>query len=446
MLTPLLRRLTGARPARAALLGAALILGGACSSCFHKDTTAVDGTIPHTSSERRTMTPLFRQISYYKDGAPFSFPKLEQFSAAAPPHGTWPTAGGGAGKTGRSGEPLVHDRFTVAWHASLGAAAQPDGVLVADGRVIVNGIRQRGFWSDDGKSIGFIQREPGAAFIDVAGRRLLTNDASSGMAVTSLDARHESSMVAAAPGEGRATAILQGPGALVIVTTHETPHGGARTVVETLRVRDYTNTKNGTLYGIEPLAGITAEEDTSVVAAAGAKGPLLATPSGLDRRDWQLRPLGEHPLAARPLALSVDEHDRAYLLSDNGGWTHLQVFAPSGASSLFDLQLSPDDAPFKQAPLIAPNGQIYVVSPKAIIAVSPEGQILWRQERLLPSPTTMSGNGLLLVGSTSLDAVTPDGRHIILWQPPAPIATPPVLANDRLYVATGEDLYVLRPE
>ena len=444
-MTLLQLRPAGVRPARAALLGVALVFTGACSSCFHKDTTAVEGTTPNTSSERRTMNPLFRQISYYKDVAPFSFPPLDQFSAAAPPHGTWPTAGGGAGKTGRSGEPLVHDRFTVAWHAPLGAAAQPDGVLVADGRVIVNGIRQRGFWSDDGKSIGFIQREAGAAFIDVPGKRLLANDASSGVAVVSLDARQESSMVAAAPGEGRATAILQGPGALVIVTTHETPHGGAHTVVETLRVRDYTNIKNGTLYGIEPLAGITAEEDTAVVAAAGAKGPVLATRGGIDRRDWQLRPLGDHALAARPLALSVDEHDRAYLLSDDGGWTHLRVFPPSG-EPIFDLQLSPDDAPFTQAPLVAPSGQIYVVSPKAILAVSPQGQILWRQERILPSPATLSGNGLLLIGSTSLDAVTPDGRHIILWHPPAPIATPPVLANDRIYVATTEELYALRPE
>jgi len=391
------------------------------------------------------MTPLFRPISYYKNVAPFAFPDLERFSTAAAPRGTWPAVGGGAGRTGRSGEPLVHDRFTVAWQAPLDAAARPDGVLVGDGRVIVNGARQRGFWSDDGISVGFVGREPGAALIDIDGKRLLANGASSGLAVLSLDARQEASIVAAAPGDGQAREILQGPGAIVLVTTHETPHGGARTIVETLHVRDYTDAKQEILYGIDPLAGIIREEDALVVAAAGARGPVLATPNGIDRRDWQLRPLHEHALAARPLALSVDENDHAHLLSDDGGWPHLQVFPASGAP-IFDLELSPEDSPFKRAPLIAPNGQIYLVSPLSIVAISPRGRVLWRQERMLPSQATLSGNGLLLMGSASLDAVTPEGRHIILWHPPSPIVTPPVLANGRIYVATQEDLYALKPD
>lgn len=391
------------------------------------------------------MSPLFRPISYYKGVPPFSFP-LTGFSTAAAPPGTWPAAGGGAGRTGRGGEPLVHDRFTVAWQAPLGAATRPDGVLVAGDRIVVNGLRQRGFWSDTGAGLGFVDREPGASLIDVEGRRLLTNDKTAGVAVFSLDARQEASFVVAAPAEGQAREFLPGPGqALVLVTTHQPPHGAIKTVVETVRIRDYADRKRGTLYGIEPLGGLACEEEAAVVAAASARGPVLVTPSGLSRRDWQLGELHEVPLAARPIALAVDEREHAVLLSDDGGWPHLQAFPPSG-EALFDLELSPDDAPSKGPLLVAPSGQIYLVSAGALLAVSPEGKLLWRQQGVLPSHATLTGNGLLLVGAASLDAVTSDGRHIPLWQPPSPVVAPPVLANECMYVATEDTLYVLRPD
>lgn len=391
---------------------------------------------------------LFRPISYFKDAPEFAFASLDRHVTATPPRGTWPAAGGGPGRTGRSAEPLVHTDFTIAWQAPLGDAARPTQVLLGSGRIVVIGANACGIWTIDGRPAGGFARGLGATVVDVDGGRLLVGDAG-GVAVHALDGRREAMMNAAGPSEGIARTIMQGPGAgtLVLVTTHEPPHGAARAVVETVRVRDYGDVKNRQLYGIEPLAGIRRDEDATVVAAAGRDGPVLATPNGVDWRDWQLRPRGELDQEANPIALSVDERGRTHLLYDDGGWTHLQILS-SECASIVDLTLSPDDGAVQRPPLVAASGQITLLCAHAVVAISPDGQTLWRRPcapAAAPPVATVCANGLLLVGGDTLDAVTSDGEAIPLAHLPAPVATPPVLANDHIYAATNDTLYALRP-
>ena len=388
--------------------------------------------------------PQFRTFSYYKNVAPFAFPGLESFVAATAPRGVWPTAGGGAGRTGRSAEPLVHQSYQLAWHAPLGGLEQPAGVLVGLGRIIVIGDRSLGLWdAADGRPVGAVPRGVGASLIDVDGGRLLVGTAG-GIDVYDPDGGRESTMTLSAPEQAVTREILRGPGALVLVSSHAPAHGRESVVVESVRVRDYAATKNDTLYGIEPLGGIRCEDEASIVAAAGAAGPALGLPGRLDWRDWQLHPQMVTDLPGRPIAISVDDREHAHVLLDEAGVTHLQV-APRGQSALFDLTLPPEAGPFTRPPLVAASGQITLASPHTIVAVSPSGAILWRRSRTSPAPATLSANGLLLLGGDTLDAVMDDGRHITLARPPTPIVTPPVLANEWIFAATAEEVFALRP-
>jgi hypothetical protein len=393
-------------------------------------------------------TPSFRTFSYYKNVAPFAFPGLESFVAATPPRGVWPTAGGGAGRTGRSAEPLVHERYDLAWRAPLAGLERPSGVLVGGGRVVVNGAKSYGLWdAATGQPVGAVPRGLGASFIDVDGGRFLVGT-SGGVDVYDLDGGRESTMMLSAPELSVTREILQGPGALVLVSSHAPPHGREGAVVESVRVRDYTATKNDTLYGVEPLGGITCEDQASVVAAAGAAGPVLAMPGRLDWRDWQLHPQSVTDLTADPIAISVDERDHAHVLLDDAGVPHLLV-VPRGQAALFDLTLPAEAGPFKRPPLVAPSGQITLASPNAIVAVSPAGTVLWRQPRVLSAgpavPATLSANGLVVLGGETLDAVMEDGRHLTLVRPPTAIVTPPVLANGWIFAATTEEVFALSP-
>jgi sugar lactone lactonase YvrE len=171
---------------------------------------------------------------------------------------------------------------------------------------------------------------------------------------------------------------------------------------------------------------------------------VLATVDGVEWRDWQLKSLQSLETDGNPLALAVDEREQAYLLLSRSGIGHLQVLSPAG-KTLVELDLPPEDGPFAAPLLVAKSGQIYVTSESKVLAISAAAKILWRADITHPRALSLSANGLLLVGGDTLDALTAEGKRITLFRPPAPIVTPPVLANDHIYVATGERLYALTP-
>jgi hypothetical protein len=392
--------------------------------------------------EAFTMKPLFRPFTFFKDVPPFAFPGLDQFHAEAPAPKTWPAVGGGAGRTGRSGEPLLQDRFKLAWSAPLGDATRPTAVMVGAGRIVVAGADRYGMWSDSGSEIGFIMRSLGGAWLDVAKQRLLVDD-ENGITIYTLDAKRESSLPLVAPSDGVTREVIAGPGALVLLTIDAPPHGTPKAVVETrAEIRDYSRVKNSTLYGVEPLAGVQRDDDARVLAAAGPSGPVLATSAGLEWRDWQLNPLQQVPLAGRPIALAVDDQNQAYLLSIDVDEPHLHRIPGLGGIG-FDQKLAGAQGPYTSL-LVAANGQIYVRTPQGVLAFAADGKALWRSDR--KGPAALSANGVLMVSGETLDAITSDGQPLTIWNPPMPLVTPPVLANGHIIVASSEQLYVLEPQ
>ena len=282
-----------------------------------------------------------------------------------------------------------------------------------------------------------------AAFIDLAGDRLLV-DATGGLAAYTLDAKREAAIFLSFSDPGTSKEILQGPDVLAFLSIDAPPHSSPRAEVLSLRVRDYARIKNGVLYGLEPLAGITRSDDADVRAAAGRTGPVVATSAGVLWCDWQLRPLHETLVSGIPLAISVDDQERAYVLVSAGFETRLRIIPPGG-QPIVDLALPSNAYNASGPPIIASTGQVYLTPPHALLAISPDGKILWEQTRSSTARGSVSANGLVLIAADTLDAVTAEGRHRTLWQAPAPIVAGPVLADDRIYLASADTLYALRP-
>jgi hypothetical protein len=389
------------------------------------------------------VTTLFRPLSTFKDVPPASFDGLEQYAPWAPPPGAWPAAAGGPARTGRSATPLVHDGWSLLWEAPLGEAEQPDSLLVGHGRVVVNGASRRGIWTDDGRALGLIPRTQGTAFLDLAGDRLLVDD-TGGLATYTLDAKREASIFLSFSDPGTSKEILQGPGVLAFVSIDAPPHGSPRAEVLSFRVRDYARIKNGVLYGLAPLAGITRGDDNAVRAAAGHAGPVVATKSGVLWCDWQLQPLHETLVSGTPVAISVDDQERAHVIVSEDFQTRLRIIPPGGPP-IVDLALPSDAYRYSGPPIIASSGQVYLTPPHALLAISPDGKILWEQARASTARGSVSANGLVLVAADTLDAVTVEGRHLTLWQPPARVIAGPVLTDERIYVASVDKLYALGP-
>jgi hypothetical protein len=149
-------------------------------------------------------------------------------------------------------------------------------------------------------------------------------------------------------------------------------------------------------------------------------------------------------MTGAPDAISVDDQERAHVLVTDNFQTRLRIIPPGG-KPIVDLALPDSEYRFSGPPIIASSGQVYLTPPRALMAISPDGKILWDETRPSVARGSVSANGLVLVATDTVDAVTAEGRHLKLWRPPAPILAGPVLAGDRIYVASAEKLYALQP-
>jgi hypothetical protein len=81
-----------------------------------------------------------------------------------------------------------------------------------------------------------------------------------------------------------------------------------------------------------------------------------------------------------------------------------------------------------------------------VLAIGPNGDVLWHQFREGKAPATVTADGVLLLPDSSLSAVTRDGKRWPLWYPPSPLVTSPVLCGGLLHACTNDTLFVLRPQ
>lgn len=392
--------------------------------------------------------PLFRPVPSYAELPPTPPPDVTGYRVGAAPAAAWPTPFGTPGQTSRSGEPLVSDRWSVAWQSPLGDAADSRGLLVGNDAVVVTGAEWRHILSAPGLALGRIQRGRGTCFLDPAGGRLLTDDVEGGLFTHRLsNGERDARVMLSHPSQHLTRAILQGPGVLAFLFVHDSPFGPpANAVVEVVRVRDWGKKgKLGILYGLDPVAGIIREADGKTQAAAAPRGPVLATPDGILWCDWLLRPIAEQRWSFQPRALSVDDSGRAYVFGADGTEARFLIVTPDGAR-ICDIGLPWERDASSVPPLVGPSGNIFLTPPGQIWALDAAGRKLWTQVLRSDSPPgTLTANGVLLISDDSLYAITPSGERHMLWKPPAPLVSPAVLARGQIHVASADTLYVLKP-
>ncbi|HET9929289.1 MAG TPA: hypothetical protein VFQ35_01320 [Polyangiaceae bacterium] len=390
-------------------------------------------------------SPLFSPITHYKDAPVVAL--ATEFVSATPPRGTWPTQFGGGARISRIDEPLLQDTWRVRWQVELGDAERPRGLVLGEGRILVNGSERRGVWLLDGTPVGFFKRNPGAAFLDAEGKHFLCAD-SGGIATYSLDGVREALLPLSLATFATVREVLAGPSALVFVSNQKPPQASALLLAECMRLVDYGYRENGLLYGVEPVAGVMREGEHEIAATASDTGPVLATSDGVCFLDWHLSIRHEWPLSTIPLAVSVDAAGRALLVSDDYGELKFRVLPPHPTDPerepLVELTL-PSECRGAIPPLVTQNGQIYVCSEHALLALAPTGQLSWQQARSSLAPPVLTQNGLLLMADDQLYAVVSDGTRVPLWRPPHRIRTEAILADGIIYVATDSELFALEP-
>jgi hypothetical protein len=414
-------------------------------------TTGVAGSVLATACasggtlSRSAMSTQFRPLSMYKKVPAPSLSGLDRYDPTRAPAGTWPLVDGPAARTGMGSEPMGHDRWLPHWHVPLGEAHHPLDLLLGADCVVVQGTSRRAVWSTQGQLQGTMPMRTRAAWLDASGPRLLGDGSEGGLCSFRLPRGAVECAIMLAMQTGKVTGqVLPGPdGILLVLNQNRTQSGRDEAVVEMVQTRDWGHVQNGILYGLEPVAGVIREGDWLVDAAMARTGPVLVTAEAIVWCDWQLRVLAEQPHALKPVVVSVDRQDRAFMVgTDEQRESHLLVAAPKGGAPI-DHPVPNADGFEAQPPLILPDGASYFLMPGELLALDAAGAVRWRKLCGRAPRGTLTANRLLLLSDGGLSAVDETGDATPLWMSPEPLATPPVLAGGQIYVATDEKLFVL---
>jgi hypothetical protein len=229
--------------------------------------------------------------------------------------------------------------------------------------------------------------------------------------------------------------------------------------------------KGATTASFPITTSVVTQSSVATVTASGVGGSATATlavlpGNGLAPSGWSKflanasnTPQGLHPAAKGQIAMTVDVFsgpasapsvapDGTVYVVEHIFDIKLRALNPNG-STKWSIELPGDHSSWQCAPLIGPNGTVYVAGGNDLYAISPLGKILW--DKPAGSYPAFDSHGVLYVGGAGasygirVSAITPDGTT--KWTTSVPgAAKPTVGADGNIYVGSASGLTKLRPD
>ncbi len=399
-------------------------------------------------------TPLFR----YRDEARVALPPETPITPAAKPvMAPRATAEPGyvamqfvnAARNSRSGVNAPPSPLTIRWRSPLIASNQPPMVLLAAAdRVVAYGELSWQLFQSDGASLGHAAIGMGAVTLDPEWNlvyypdkfgRVAANQLSDGASAFSLLPRQT---------KGFARRLLTRFEHSLFAVSYEVPidaHAAdpEYSIAESFDLIGPENRKSWLDAG-GPAVVQDAVAKSAVMLPAMRKDSLVLA---LDNVIYTLDPRLEvrSVLAGefQPLAFSLDEARRIYLLLGAGGKMYLWRISPAG-ERLYSLVLPPGFDIVASPPIVGYDHTVYLVSGRFILSVAQDGKLNWSRE----APTAIAGavvtpdNQLIVSEGANVTVWNAKGDRTVLHAFPEALVTAPVLTKEgALFVASRTTLY-----
>jgi hypothetical protein len=195
-----------------------------------------------------------------------------------------------------------------------------------------------------------------------------------------------------------------------------------------------------------PYVEIGLRRKTNLVLPA-MHGPTLALAMADDvfltnERLEELRAITGH---FTPVALSMDEAARMYLVVQAGQEAALWLLTPAGQRQ-FDFRFPEGITSVNWTPVVAYDHTVYLLYGTGILAVSPKGELKWRKTSpgFLAGATVTPDGYLLVCEGRQVAVYDPSGVRYLLYEAPQNLVTAPIpLAPGRLAVASESALFIL---
>lgn len=346
-------------------------------------------------------------------------------------------------QNGRSAYPAPRQTLALRVKAPLPWGVAPRAVLTANGRVLIEGSARWALLDPNGRLIR--SSAPGASrpVLDIAAKAVyFLTDRFGPIEAASLDngARLWDFHPDLPDGAARVDLRLRGR---TLVAISERP--GAASPVEVFEIGPNPAVSDGILTSARRAAAL-GYPGPLLVAASGSR-LALAMKGRLVITDWQLRLRDEFERPLEPVALSLDESGRLYLLTGAAPTRQLAAYSPRGEQT-FRTDLGHDFARNPAPPVVGFDHRVFALLGDRVVALSAMGEKLWIQQLPgLAGGIVTADDQLLITVGVQVLALDAKGSKRVLATLDEPFVTAPVLTeNGELLAATARSFVTFGPK
>lgn len=348
--------------------------------------------------------------------------------------------------------PLPGGSWDVQWRAEWEPAVQPVFVFQQDDRILVRGAQWR--LLDANGRIVFSGAGGGGAVVLDSPHGLFYRMTSGGeLAAVRLSDGKPRFLHQPSRGDIFTRPLISRRGDRILIAGNERLLDPARrklpkeSTLEILDVPEPVQTSGlGTLTS-GTVAGMLQLPSPKVLFAAGSETIVAAATGSIWIVDWDLNIRSALEGSFDPLAISLDELGRIYLLNREDGRLVLWLLSPEG-ERVFAFSLPPGTPDLSQPPIISYDHRVYLIAGRQILAVGPDGRLEWTKPAAaaVGGATVAASGELLVTEGDSIASWDAQGRRTVLFSSGGDaFKTPPILtANGRLLAASATRLYNLR--
>lgn len=358
-------------------------------------------------------------------------------------------ANGTTAQHGRLSRALPAGTWVPRWTTPVRSLAPHRAVLAADDRLVLDAE----FWEtfDLAGQTGVLGRAgPTAAVVDPADRTVLTPNAKGSIEAWSLETGRRVFDVQPMLGAFMQYPLVARFGRYVLAGGPEvrrSPDGGRqpdRSILERIDLGEPLETDDDGLVLsstrvaalLFPTATLAVAGDASVVVAAAPDRLFFLTP--------ELQVTASYADFLQPLALSLDESGRAYVVGRTPKGLALWIVSPDGRRVVTPLTAGAEPG---EAPLVARDHRVFLVTRDRLAAFDSSGTAVWehRATGTIGGASLSADDTLLVAESGRLLAFSKEGQGRVLYEAPGlePTTAPAIDGLGQLVVATTSGLLAL---
>ena len=350
---------------------------------------------------------------------------------------------------------LPEGNWEILWRTDIDETLHSTFALQAAGRILLQQETSWQLFDHNGTAISWGGRGDGDLVIDAANGLFYHCHHLGFMSAVDLFTGEQRFLISACLGKGFQRTLVSKYDRRVVILSSELPvmsgdneRDPEYTFVEAQELRDPPRTDEDNVLTSARTVSTLTSRTMPLLTAARDGGLVIAVPDHVFLIDENMRITADLQSEFTPLAMSLDEAGRIYLIvhteeEKNALW----VLTPDG-ERVVDTAVPMMDNNTYTPPMVGYDHRVYIMLGDRILAINPEGEEIWSQYVGAAAGACITANDQLLVSAGNIvSAFDAQGeRKFLCYFPDETLATPPVLTRrGRLIVASRSHLYCLKP-